>query len=212
MATDALGVLLFILAAGASAAPAPAKTEKPPAKSEAASANTVEMVEAFLKMETSALPAESIPDFLRIDADSLPERLQDRYRVKKMELEALRISMESKRKPPIRRMGMAPATDCDPEKGSKAVVKYLVQSGFEKLTPDEVKFVGDRTRCSECELVEEFGLKMVLIPAVKKKKPEIEYLMHASSPAMTLVAQFRGGGKGGTNFFSIGFAGACHQE
>ncbi len=189
------------------------KKAAPPANTGAtADKDTIELVDSFLKADTNRLPAGAIPVFMKIDHETLPVRQRIPFRAKKAELQALRMKIDSKRKPPIRRAGQEPLKDCRPEKGSKQLVDSLIGMGFEQLEPDEVRYLEGKTRCSECELVEEFGLKVMIVPPNKKKKqkhPRRYYLMHASSPAMALLAAYRGGSKGGTNFFGVGFFGAC---
>ncbi len=210
--------LAILLCAGlcvpAGAAKKSQKTKPKPKSSVGATADkeTIELVDSFLKADTSKIPPGAIPVFMKIDRETLPVRQRIPYRAKKAELEALRMKIDSKKKPPIRRAGQEPMTGCRPEKGTKQLVDSLLKMGFEQLEPDEVKYLQGKTRCSECELIEEFGLKIYIVPPDKKKKQEYPrryFLMHGSSPAMALLAAYRGGSKGGTNFFSGGFFGAC---
>ncbi|PCI31308.1 MAG: hypothetical protein COB53_13470 [Elusimicrobia bacterium] len=191
------------------------KKSKPKPKSNVgatADKDTIELVDKFLEAETSRIPPGAIPGFMKIDYKTLPTRQRVPYQAKKAQLKALRMKIDAKTKPPIRRAGQEPLKDCRPEHGSKQLVDSLKSMGFEQLQPDEVRYLEQKTRCNECELTEEFGLKVIIVPPNKKKKQKYSrryYLMHASSPAMALLAAFRGGSKGGTNFFSMGFFGAC---
>jgi len=201
------GLCVPVLAAKSS------KKTKPKSNAGAtADKDTIDLVDSFLKADTNKLPAGAIPVFMKIDRTTLPVRQRIPYRAKKVELQALRMKIDAKKKPPIRRAGQDPKVGCRPEKGTKQLVDSLLKMNFEQLEPDEVKYLEKKTRCSECELTEEFGLKIYIVPPNKKKKqkyPRRYFLMHGSSPAMALLAAYRGGSNGGTNFFSGGFFGAC---
>ncbi|OIO04157.1 MAG: hypothetical protein AUJ52_15720 [Elusimicrobia bacterium CG1_02_63_36] len=201
-------LLCALLSVGASAAPSA------DAKDAGATADkdTVELVDSFLKADTAKIPAGAIPVFMKIDPETLPERQRIPYEAKKAELQALRMAAESKRKPPIRMAGKEPVENCPREKGTKKLIDTLMGMGFGQLDPQEVLFLEKKTRCTECELIDEFGLKVTIVPPDKKKKekyPMRYYLMHQNSPAWALIAAYRKGSEGGTNFFGVGFFGAC---
>ena len=89
-------------------------------------------------------------------------------------------------------------------------VNALRRMGFEQIDEEELEYLMKRTRCSECELHEESSLMAVVVPPKKKKELGTRYLfMSASDPWMAIVAEFRRGSSGGTNFFGA-FHGACH--
>jgi hypothetical protein len=191
---------------------AAAKKSRKKASKASADKDTIELVDSFLKADTAKIPAGAIPVFMKIDPETLPERQRIPYEAKKAELQALRMAAESKRKAPIRRAGEDPIKNCPREKGSKQLVDQLLKMGFGQLEPEEVRYLEKKTRCTECELIDEFGLKVTIVPPNKKKKqkyPRRYYLMHQNSPAWALVAAFRKGSQGGTNFFGVGFFGAC---
>ncbi|MFA6030025.1 MAG: hypothetical protein WC969_09240 [Elusimicrobiota bacterium] len=180
---------------------------------EKASADTVKMVEYFLKAQTADLPAEKVPDFLAVDPASLPAKLQPGWAAKRQELLALKKVAEGTRKPPIRRMN-APPAQCEAMRGDPRMLKALKEvSGFGEITDDELAFVMEKTKCSDCELQEEFTLIVFLLDKGPKKKPERILLMHQNDICMAIIARYRAGKKGnlqGSEFFSIGMAPACH--
>ena len=67
-----------------------------------------------------------------------------------------------------------------------------------------------KTNCSECELNEEFSLTIYIVPPKKKTEKAVRYLfLSQNDPLMGLIASYRAGGQGGTNFFGSGGIGGC---
>lgn len=185
---------------------------KAPAAKEAPAANEDEkLVDYVTKTDTGALDPKAIPRFMELDLSAMSPGRQAAAKAKRLELKALKKAMESKSKPPIRRAGMEPDQSCGAEEGTEQQVGMLQRMGFMPVTEDEVKFLVDRTKCTECELSEEFTYTIYIVRGDKaKKKPDAKHtFIHAKDPLMALVSQYRSGGKGGTDFFSVGFFGAC---
>lgn len=205
-------LVLSLLVSGAAAAAEPAK-KGAPAAAPAASADTVKMVEYFLKAPTADLPAEKVPDFLAVDPATLPAKLQPGWTAKRQELLAFKKIAEGSKKPPIRRMN-APPAQCEPMKGDARLLNALKGvSGFQEITDDELSFVMEKTKCTDCELQEEFSLIVYLLDRGPKKKLERILLMHPNDICMAIIARYRAGKKGnlqGSEFFGIGMAPACH--
>lgn len=199
------GAMAFWIAIGALVAPASAKKKrKNPSK------DTIKLVEYVIKAETAELDHTMIPPFMKVVVETLPRKLRARYKAKRAELNALRKIARNKKKGLIRRAAVTDEAKCDPEKGTKRYINALRQMGFEQISEDELEHIMKKTRCSECELYEESSLKVVLVPAKKKKALPTRYLfISPNDPWMALVAEFRGGGRGGTNFFGSYHA-ACH--
>lgn len=200
-----------LLAAPPAAFAAPAAEKKKPAAEDkgSAGAETLKLVDYVLKTEAPDLNPEVIPPFMEVDLKTLPAGLRPGYRAKVAELEALRKIAESKKKPPIRRAGEEEKTVCPREEGDLAYVKMLQQMGFETISELEEQFLLRRTKCSECELQEEFTLKIIITPPEKKGKKHVQHLlMSKSDPLMGLIARYREGSEGGTDFFGS-FHGAC---
>ena len=83
--------------------------------------------------------------------------------------------------------------------------------GFNLISDDEEHWLMQKTRCTQCELIEEFSLTIYVVPPKKKKELPTKYaLLHEKDPLMGLLAQYRRGKENpfGTSFFG-GFAGAC---
>lgn len=175
------------------------------------SSATVKFVEYFLKTKTAELDAGRIDSFMRILPETLPERLRAKTRAKQSELSALRKLAEMKRKPPIRRAGLEPINQCEQQEGTKKQVKVLVEMGFIQIEEDEERWLMEQTRCTECELMLEFSLTVIMVPAEKKGGDTLKYLfIHAKDPLAALLVRYRQGKSAhGTDFFSVGFAGAC---
>lgn len=189
-----------------------AKPKAAAAPKEAPPANDDEkLVDYFLKSETPDLDPKAIPRFMAIDLAPMSPGRRSGAQAKRAELKALRKSMESTTKPPIRRAGQDPLESCGVEEGSAQQAKIMQNIGFMPVTQDEVAFLVQRTKCTECELSEEFTYTRLIVPGDKAKKipAEKHMFVHAKDPLMALVSQYRGGGKGGTDFFSVGFFGAC---
>ncbi|MBI3297596.1 MAG: hypothetical protein HYZ75_05500 [Elusimicrobia bacterium] len=191
-------LLVCLLAAPAAAAPASVDEEQ-------------KLVDYFLKTPTSDLNPQLINRFMALDMERVPEAKRPGVSAKRLELNALRKSMESKTKPPIRRAGLEPPKSCDAEEGDEKLPQTMKSVGFEPITEDESHMLQGKTKCSECELVLEFTMTRVIVKAdPKKKKPAMKHLfLHGKDPLMALVSQYRQGSKGGTNFFGAGFFGAC---
>lgn len=195
---------------------APSWAAKPkaaaPAAKEAPAANEDEkLVDYVTKTDTGALDPKAIPRFMELDLSAMSPGRRSAARAKRLELKALKKAMESKSKPPIRRAGQEPDQSCEAEEGTDMQVGMLQRMGFMPVTEDEVKFLVERTKCTECELSEEFTYTIYIVRGDKaKKKPDVKHtFIHAKDPLMALVSQYRSGGKGGTDFFSVGFFGAC---
>lgn len=170
--------------------------------------DTVRLVEHVTSVPTGDLDPRLIPPFIAVDWKSLPKRLQARQRAKAAELNALRKISEGKRKAPIRLAGQEEVATCDFEDGDPAYVETLRQSGFEEISQDEENFLMRRAKCTQCELISEFTLKIVIVPDGGEKGSAASYrFLSGSDPLMALVAQYREK-RVGTDFFGA-FTAAC---
>lgn len=192
-----LAVLLALPAAAADKAAPPSDDAK--------------LVDYFVKTPTGELDPKLIPHFMELDLSKLDEQRRSGAQAKRLELNMLRKVSQSTTKPPIRRAGQDPLNTCDVQEGDSAFARYLMSMGFERITEDEEKKLEEKTKCTECELTEEFTLTRVIVKAEPKKKKPAEklLLLHAKDPLMAIVSQYRDGHGNGTNFFSSGFFGAC---
>jgi hypothetical protein len=173
-----------------------AKAEAPAAK------DTVELVKAFLQTPTEQLPPDFIPEFLGIDPETLPKKLQQPYLAKRLELYTLKQLVEGKKKGIVR----MPDADCSIPKESKSdSAGVLKMAGYETITDDEERWVMDKTKCTERDLMCEFTLQVV---NTKGKKPGSErrlLFLNPRDPIFALIGQYRAVGRQKqTNFFGIG--------
>ena len=177
-----------------------------------ASSDTLRLVRYFLDTPTGDLRPELIEHFLDIEAAALPERLRAPTRAKKEELRALRRLAQGKSKPPLRRLGLEPGeSKCPPLAGDERLVAWLRKLGFDPVTEDEKDFLVGKTRCSECELQEEFSLTVVELPPRKGKPAERRLFLHVKDPLSAYVGLYRKGETktSGTGFFGLGAGPAC---
>lgn len=176
-----------------------------------ASPAAVNFVKLFLKTPTEELPPERIPEFIKIKADSLPAKLRVPYLAKKEELLALKKMVESRKRPPVRRAGEGepPPNSCLPDPPRYLTV--LPTAGFAQITDDEEKYLQEKVKCTECELIVEFTLRKVEKPKRGRGKSGFVYFLHEKDPLNALVGGYRAGIKNpfGTNFFGTGNP-TCH--
>jgi hypothetical protein len=172
-------------------------------------ADTHQLVNYVLATETSELKAELIPPFFEVDLKSLPKKMRPQVRAKRAELSALKKIADGKKKPPLRRVGKDPNDDCLPEEATPRMLSYIKRMGFQPIYEDEERYLEGKTNCSMCELTQEFSLTLYQ-QQLKKGRTKLFMFLHAKDPLMALVGQYREGNNAeSTNFFAVGFFGAC---
>lgn len=165
---------------------------KPPASPE-----IVKSVDEFVKTPMSDLPPDAIEGFLRVDPSTLPKRLQEPYRSRRLELYTLKQMVDSKKKGMIRMMDKT----CDvPEETNAATAGVLKGAGYGEITAEDVNCSMERTHCSEKELMCEFTLREV-VEVAKGGKKKYRFFLHPNDPLMAIVTACRGNTGGQTNFF-----------
>lgn len=169
-------------------------------------ADTLAMVEAFLKVPTASLPPDSIERFISLESADLPKKLRRPYEAKKLELLTLRNIARSKKKGLLR----TPEAGCSaPPENQGRQAGVLKLAGFQEISEEEKLFLEKETSCTEQELVCEFSLTVVVEKKGKQKR--WRYFLHENDPVFALVAQFRAGPrKGGTNFFGLSKPSCLH--
>jgi len=211
-AAGALSSLLLCAAEARSKASRGARKE-PAAEKSAASPETLEMVDAFLKAKTEDLPADFIPAFMEVDPKSLPSRMRDRFLAKREELRALGRVAQSHKKAGLRRLGKKEEeAQCVYKEGSEQLVRMMKQTGFSPISDTEEEWLVKETKCTECELQEEFSLTIYFVPAKKKGgRPTRHLLLHEKDILMGMVGRYRNGAETafGTKFFGVGMTPAC---
>ena len=160
-----------------------------------ASETTVKLVEYFLKVPTADANPELINPFLAVNVESLPKKMRGKAAAKQAEVSAL-IRLHDRRKAGSL---VQPKEDCS----MKDFIKPLNMAGFfgsyEEVTEDELRYVSDKTKCTEMDL----GCRFSLLIFYEKKKDRILKFM-PNDPIMAIVAEFRNKG-GSTNFFGSGY-------
>lgn len=178
----------------------------------AAGEDTVKLVDYFLNTETADLNVDLVPTFLGLLPATLPMRQREPYRAKRAELLGLKKTTDAKGRPPIRRAGEEPKEHCDIEEATPTLISWIKKLRFVEIDEDEEKWLEGQTRCTMCELTDEFSLTIYQNkPKKKGERPKVYYFVQEKDPLMALLARYREGHKngGGTNFFSAGFIGAC---
>lgn len=159
---------------------------------------TLALVEYFLKTPTSQADPKLVDRFLAVKADDLPPKLRRKVDAKQVEIRVL-IRLHDTKK-----MGVLiqPAEACGPKDFIKPleIAPFFSLPTFETVTEDELKYVRDKTQCTEIDL----GCRFSMLIFFKEKKPRIVRFA-AADPIMDIVAEARGRG-GGTKFFGAGFS------
>lgn len=184
--------LLLAALAASSHADSQAKTADP---------KTVKFVESFVKAAIEDIPPERVEDFMKVDPETLPAKLRDRYNARKFELNALKQLAESKKKGTLR----WPEKDCEiPSEAKSDQAGMLKMAGFEEIKEEEENHLLQKTQCTERDLMCEFSLQITLVrdPKTQKIKGR-RYFLYTTDPLFALVAAYRSSKNvgGNTNFF-----------
>lgn len=192
-----VGMTALVLALSILAGPARAADAKPAEKA-AADKTTVQLVEYFLKVEPSQANPTLVEPFLAVKTDTLPEKLRSRATAKQVEISALLRLHDTRKAGSI----IQPMEGCSEKDFVKplTMARFFPYPGYEPVEEDELKFVMDKTRCTEIDL----GCRFSMLIFYQKGKDRIVKFA-ATDPIMALVAQARKKG-GSTNFFGSGFS------
>lgn len=164
-------------------------------------ADTLEMVESFLKLPIEKMPPDHIGRFVAVRSEQLPEKLRKKFEARKLELHTLKQLAANKKRGYVR----SPEKDCavpdDTKGGSVGVYK---QAGYSVIEEDEADFLIKRTKCTMEELMCEFTLRVSvekkLVKGVEKKFRT--FMLHDRDPLYALLAEYRTAGESrNTNFF-----------
>lgn len=163
----------------------------------------LKLVNYFLETPTGNLPPEAIESFLIVDPDSLPKKLQNRYKSKRLELLALKHTTDRHNRKGNFRI---PEENCAPPAGSKGTDCAVFRAGgfWEEITEEEEMFLLKETSCNEVDLMCEFSLQIGFEKG-KKGRAIRCYFLHGNDPLMGYLATFRNGKKSvQTKFFGLG--------
>ena len=159
-----------------------------------------QIVEYVLKTPTPDLDPKLAGRFLALDAAAMPTKKREKARAKQMELQTLLKISKGEKKSGIRWIS---AGSCTAKRYTPADIGPLLMAGFLEVEEDAVDYVDKKTNCTEDDLICEFTLSVVLVPR-KKGPPLKRYLLHSHDPINALMAEYRGGAGGQTNFFGRG--------
>lgn len=172
-----------------------------PAAPASLDADTLAMVQKFVKTPTEALPPSAIDRFLAVDAASLPKDLRRPFAAKRIALYTLRQLLHNQKRGTVR-MRM-PGAECEmPEATVGQTPEILRSAGFSEIFEEEELFLMDKTKCTEDDLMCEFTLRITV--ELNKKKQKVRRLfMHEKDPLQAFLGEYRVKGKAGgnTNFF-----------
>ena len=205
LAACILAACLLLVAADSSAR---AKFKPPRAKP---GSDSVELAEYVIRTPTDNLVVEAIDPFMDIEPKSLPPRLLGPYLARREELETIQRIEEGKKKPLVRRGGKdAKSAKCQVEEDDGRKARFLPGAGFKRIEAADIARIMEKTRCSQCELQEEFTLRVLLEKrSGSKGKKEWLFLLHERDPLWAVLGA-KGRSSGGTNFFAVGGAPMCH--
>ncbi|MBI3551091.1 MAG: hypothetical protein HY077_01120 [Elusimicrobia bacterium] len=171
-----------------------------PAGAAEAAKDTIQMVEYFLKTPIADLPAGSVEQFLAVDPESLPKKLRERYKGRRLELYTLKRVAQGKKKGTLR----TPEPDCDAPKDAKSgEIGVLKAAGYEELFETDLVCIERESKCTPHDLMCEFTLQIFV--EKKGKKKISRFFMYKSDVMMGIVAVCRDEVRVGkqTNFFGV---------
>lgn len=169
---------------------------------------TAKMVEYFVKTPIADLPAEHIDEFLAVDAQTLPKKLREPFKARKLELMTLKQLSRVKKK------GILIAADdqCEiPHEEKTGEIALLQRVGYQEATEDEKEWVEKKTKCNERNMLCDFTLQIVDQNAGPKRKKRVKrrYFFYckaaACDPLYVLIGVYRARIEGkNTQFFGSG--------
>jgi hypothetical protein len=175
-----------------------------PARAMEASKDTVDMVQAFLKLPIDQLPVEHIDEFIAVDPESLPKKLRTPFKARRLELYTLKQLHKRKKYGTIIASDEACAVPHEAKSGEVGLLRMV---GYQEIDEEEKQWLEDKTKCTERDMLCEFTLQIV-DETVKKKRVRHYYLYckgAACDALFVLVGTRRAGVKAKqTNFFGSG--------
>ena len=184
--------LLSVLLSFSSAARAGDK----PAALEQATADkaTVELVRYFLKVPAYEVDTKLVGRFLAVDAGTLPQKIRGKALAKQAEIRDLINIHDTKKAGSL----IQPKEGCSEKDFVVPLEQAAFYAGYEEVNEDELKYVKDKTKCTEIDLGCRFSLKIFF-----KKGKDRRLMFVPADPIMAVVAESHKGGT--TNFFGMGF-------
>lgn len=160
--------------------------------------DTLEMVEAFLKIPTEKLPPPHIGKFLAVDPAALPEKLRGKFEAKRLELRTMQHIAKKKVQGSIR---MVEAKACAaPEETTATGAAVYKAAGYIEIEWSDVEYCMTRTKCTIEDLMCEFSLRILV--ETRKGKKFNRYFVHERDPLQAVIEEGRTVGRNrNTNFF-----------
>ena len=168
----------------------------PAAKSVEADKNTIDLVNYFLKVDLAEASPKLVDPFLAVQIETLPKKMQRKAEARQIEVAALVRLHDTKKKGSL----IQPAQDCNEKDFVKPLSLAGAFSAYEEVTEDELRYVQDKTKCTEIDL----GCRFSMLIFFEKKKDRI-VKFNAMDPIMAKVAEFRGHG-GTSHLFGMGYS------
>ena len=164
-------------------------------KTAAADKDTLDLVNYFLKVALSEANPKLIDPFLAVKTEALPKSLRGKAAAKQVEISALLRLHDVKKKG----IFVQQRDDCSEKDFIKPMgMMSFFSQGYEVVNEDELKYVMDKTKCTEIDL----GCRFSMLIFYEKRKDRI-VKFNAADPIMALIAESHGGG--GTKFFGMGY-------
>ena len=178
--------------------PARAADPKPDAAASApveADKDTIELVRYFLGVDLPDANPKLINPFLAVNTETLPKKLRGPAAAKQVEITGLLRLHDVKKKG----IFVQPTDNCSEKNFVKPMtMSSFFSQGYEVVNEDELKYVMDKTKCTEIDLGCRFSM---LIFFEKKKDRVIKFI--AADPIMAIVAESHRGGT--TKFFGMNY-------
>ena len=168
-------------------------------------ADTLKMVEFFLKTPVSQLPPDLpssyVDRFMAVDPETLPAKLRKRVAAKKLEFHTLAHLATGNKKGLIR----IPDDNCAIPVDSKSDdAKTLIMAGYQEIEELEKDIIQEKSKCTERDMMCEFSLQIVVERDPKTQKVKRRrFFLYDTDPLFAFIAEYRGRGRvgGNTPFF-----------
>ncbi|MFI5349593.1 MAG: hypothetical protein ACHQ2Z_08625 [Elusimicrobiota bacterium] len=186
----------MLLSIGVFASPARAADALPAATAAAAAdKETVDLVKYFLTVDLADANPKLIGAFLAVNTGTLPAKMREAAAAKQVQITALLRVHDVKKKG----IFVQPTENCSEKDFIKPMnMMRFFSQGYELVNEDELKYVMDKTKCTEIDL----GCRFSMLIFFEKKKDRVVKFV-SGDPIMAIVAESHGGGS--TKFFGLGF-------
>lgn len=172
-------------------------------------ADRIKLVEYMLKTPTGDADPKLVAPFMQIDTSALPKKYQRKAQAKQIEIQMLMKIAKGKKKGPFRYPEACQAKRYYGELGLQTMAMII---GNVEVEPEEIDYIRLKTNCTEEQLICEFSLNVVVLPAKGKAPARIKYFLMETDPLMALVAEKRGGGGSAGNRYFQELKPSCQKS